>query len=72
MAHDGRLVLRTADPTHALLSLCSWAVERGLELQALEVLRPTLEDIYLQLTFAQFFTPAMVAFAVVNACRLAC
>jgi ABC-2 type transport system ATP-binding protein len=43
-------VLRTSDPTRALLSLCGWAVARGLELHALQVVRPSLEDIYLQLT----------------------
>jgi ABC-2 type transport system ATP-binding protein len=30
--------------------LSGWALERGLELDALEVSRPTLEDVYLQLT----------------------
>ena len=30
--------------------LSGWALERGLELDDLEVTRPTLEDVYLQLT----------------------
>jgi len=47
---EGTIVLRTADPTRALLSLCGWALERGIELQALEVVRPSLEDVYLELT----------------------
>ena|SRR5665213_207932 len=49
-SHDGEIVLRTTDPTRALLSLCGWAVAQGLELRALQVVRHSLEDIYLQLT----------------------
>jgi hypothetical protein len=30
--------------------LAGWALERGLGLEDLEVTRPTLEDVYLQLT----------------------
>ena len=30
--------------------LTGWALERGLELEGLEVSRPSLEDIYLELT----------------------
>lgn len=33
-----------------LHALSGWALERGLELADLEVHRPTLEDVYLQLT----------------------
>ncbi len=47
---DGGLVLRTTDPTRTLLLLCSWAVAEGLELRALEVAHPSLEEVYLQLT----------------------
>lgn len=47
---DGEMVLRTADPTRVLLALCAWAVDRDLELRSLEVVRPSLEDVYLQLT----------------------
>jgi ABC-2 type transport system ATP-binding protein len=49
----GELILRTADPTRMLARLCDWAVERDLELQALEVVRPSLEDVYLKLTETQ-------------------
>ena len=49
-SHDGGVVLRTADPTRVLLHLCGWAVDRNLELRALEVARPSLEEVYLQLT----------------------
>jgi ABC-2 type transport system ATP-binding protein len=48
--HDGEVVLRTADPTRVLLALCGWAVARNLELRSLAVVRPSLEDVYLQLT----------------------
>ena len=33
-----------------LHALSGWALERGLELEDLEVRRPTLEDVYLKLT----------------------
>ena len=41
---------RTATPTHDLAPLLSWASVRGFELEGLTVSRPTLEDVYLQLT----------------------
>jgi ABC-2 type transport system ATP-binding protein len=47
---DGSLELHTEDPTRTLHELTSWAVGRGLPLEGLEVLRPTLEDVYLGLT----------------------
>jgi ABC-2 type transport system ATP-binding protein len=47
---DGSLELRTEDPTQALHRLTSWAVVRGVTLEGLEVLRPSLEDVYLELT----------------------
>ncbi len=37
-------------PTRALYELTSWAVQRGLELDQLAVDRPSLEDVYLELT----------------------
>ncbi len=47
---NGRLALRTPDPTRSLNELTGWAIARGLELDHLEVSRPSLEDVYLQLT----------------------
>jgi ABC-2 type transport system ATP-binding protein len=48
---DGREVVeRTADPTRRLYELTSEALACGEALQALEVRRPTLEDVYLELT----------------------
>ena len=36
-----------------LYELTSWAVERGQRLTGIEVARPTLEDVYLELTGAE-------------------
>ncbi len=45
-----RVELRTTAPTQTLARLAGWASERGLELPELEARRPSLEEIYLQLT----------------------
>jgi ABC-2 type transport system ATP-binding protein len=42
--------LETADPTRALYELTSWAVKSDVALGDLEVTRPSLEDVYLQIT----------------------
>ena len=48
---DGRrLELETDDPTALLHRLTSEAIERGERLENLSVSRPTLEDVYLELT----------------------
>jgi len=44
------LVERTSTPTQRLNELTAEALARGEELEALEVRRPTLEDVYLELT----------------------
>jgi ABC-2 type transport system ATP-binding protein len=46
----GRLLLASARVTTDLYTLAGWALEQNLELDDLEVTRPTLEDVYLQLT----------------------
>jgi ABC-2 type transport system ATP-binding protein len=46
----GRVVVRTAHPMADLHALTAWALDRDLELDDLEVRRPTLEDVYLELT----------------------
>jgi len=46
---DG-LELETMDPTRTMYELTSWAVQAGIALEGLEVVRPTLEDVYLQIT----------------------
>ena len=48
--HGRTLFMRTSTPTRDLAPLLSWAAVRGFELEQLTVSRPTLEDVYLQLT----------------------
>jgi ABC-2 type transport system ATP-binding protein len=50
---NGVVQLRTSDPTRVLHELTGWAIERGIALEGLEVSRPTLEDVYLELTRGQ-------------------
>jgi ABC-2 type transport system ATP-binding protein len=45
--------VQTELPTRVLAELCGWASGRGLELERLQVTRPTLEDVYLQLVETQ-------------------
>jgi ABC-type glutathione transport system ATPase component len=47
---SGRLLLPSTRVAADLYALAGWALERGLEFDDLEVTRPTLEDVYLQLT----------------------
>jgi ABC-2 type transport system ATP-binding protein len=48
---DGEVVIeQTTEPTRRLHELTAAALDRGEELEGLEVRRPTLEDIYLELT----------------------
>ena len=51
--HEDRVELRTTEPTRALHVLTGWALDRGEELDALTVTRPSLEDVYLRLTGAR-------------------
>jgi ABC-2 type transport system ATP-binding protein len=44
------VVEQTSEPTRRLHELTTEALERGEELEGLEVRRPTLEDVYLELT----------------------
>jgi ABC-2 type transport system ATP-binding protein len=46
----GTARIRTSDPTRTLNELTSWAIQRDVRLDPLEVTRPTLEDVYLELT----------------------
>jgi ABC-2 type transport system ATP-binding protein len=48
----GYLAVATEDPTGDLHALTGWALDHGYRLEALEVLRPSLEDVYLELTGA--------------------
>ncbi len=48
---DGEPIIeQTTEPTRRLFELTRDALERGEELEGLEVRRPTLEDVYLELT----------------------
>ena len=49
-SNGAELVERTKDPTRRLHELTAEALARGEELAGLEVRRPTLEDVYLELT----------------------
>jgi ABC-2 type transport system ATP-binding protein len=50
---DGALVrIPAEDPTRVLHELTSWAIERGIRLEDLAVSRPSLEDVYLEITGA--------------------
>jgi ABC-2 type transport system ATP-binding protein len=47
---DGRVSFRTPAPTRDLRELVIWASDRKRELDGLTVTRPSLEDVYLELT----------------------
>jgi len=47
---DGFLVVTSADPVRDLYRLTGWAIGNGIPLDGLEVIRPSLEDVYLTLT----------------------
>jgi ABC-2 type transport system ATP-binding protein len=48
---DGEeIVVQTHSPVARLNELTAWALEQGVELDGLEVSRPSLEDVYLDLT----------------------
>jgi ABC-2 type transport system ATP-binding protein len=49
---EGLVLLRSVAPTKDLHTLTGWALARGVELEALAVTRPSLEDVYLRLTGA--------------------
>lgn len=46
----GVATIATTAPTRAVHEVTSWALDHGLELEGLEVTRPSLEDVYLELT----------------------
>jgi ABC-2 type transport system ATP-binding protein len=51
--HDGVAELRVEDPAGPLHELTTWATRSGVSLASLEVLRPSLEDVYLEYTGGQ-------------------
>ena len=50
VANNGRVEARAEHPLRVVGALAAWADEHDLDLPDLEVSRPTLEDIYLELT----------------------
>jgi len=49
-ASGNEVSFRTGNPQRALYQLTSWAERSGVELAALDVRRPSLEDVFLELT----------------------
>jgi ABC-2 type transport system ATP-binding protein len=47
---DDMIQIETDDPTRTLYDLTSWAVQANVSLLGLEVTRPSLEDVYLEIT----------------------
>jgi ABC-2 type transport system ATP-binding protein len=47
---DGRVTLISDSPLVTVGALAEWARGRGIDLPDLDVRRPTLEDVYLELT----------------------
>ncbi|MFB3738529.1 MAG: ABC transporter ATP-binding protein [Candidatus Velamenicoccus archaeovorus] len=47
---DGTYELAAEDPTEMLHELTGWALDRGVRFETIEVVRPSLEDVYLELT----------------------
>ena len=50
MTDEGRVTIRTQTPTRTVHDVTGWAVGRGIELEDLAITRPSLEDVYLELT----------------------
>jgi len=50
---DGRVELLAENLIRTLYRLTGWAVEQGFDLDDLQIVRPTLEDVYLDLTGTQ-------------------
>lgn len=50
VSENGRVTVRSANPTRDLYRITGWAIDHGVELAGLSVSRPSLEDVYLELT----------------------
>ena len=50
---DGRVTLTSDTPLAHVGELAEWAQSRGVDLPDLDVRRPTLEEVYLELTEAE-------------------
>jgi ABC-2 type transport system ATP-binding protein len=49
-SENGNVSFRSGSAVKTLHELTEWALARGVDLEGLEVRRPTLEDVYLELT----------------------
>ena len=49
-SENGRITVRSSTPTQTVHDITGWAVGRGIELVDLSISRPSLEDVYLELT----------------------
>jgi ABC-2 type transport system ATP-binding protein len=49
-SRGSRIDIPSAEPTRDLNALTDWALQRGIPLDGLTMARPTLEDVYLDLT----------------------
>lgn len=47
---NGRVLIESVDPLREVKTLADWALQRGVGLPDLDVRRPSLEDVYLELT----------------------
>jgi ABC-2 type transport system ATP-binding protein len=47
---DGSVEFSTPDATRSLYELTAWAIGQNVRLEGLEVIRPSLEDVYLEIT----------------------
>ena len=47
---EGGWEIRVDDPSRPLHELTGWAIERGVPFTMLDVSRPSLEDVYLEIT----------------------
>ena len=50
MEGNGSVEVRTKEPVRVLHELTGWALDRGVDVLDLRVTKPTLEDVYLELT----------------------
>jgi ABC-2 type transport system ATP-binding protein len=49
-ADDGSVAIRTEAPVRDIHTLSGWALDRGITLSGLTLTRPSLEEVYLELT----------------------
>ena len=54
----GRVLVRTAEAVRTTAQITTWALEHDLELEQFAVSRPTLEDVYLELTGERSESPS--------------